>query len=261
MIRRAGLETAFALAILAQAGCAASAPPADPTSAPAALAARQTEWTHARQLLSLLRSSEPVHPYVAELTVALHERVSGRGFGARGALAVDPHRALRLVLLGPGGATALDLWVTPTRYRLSVPSMDLLKRGGTSTAGSAGLPVAFFRWWFLAPLEGRLLTSVATPLGNRFIVRNETATVDLLDRQSQGGHVLSASRREPGREGEEHLGFEGAGFVPSAGDRAVYDDATSGVHVEVLVESLSDAPDPLAFADPDGTVTPAERLP
>ena len=282
MSRRAGRlvgGTAFTLLLAAQAGCAAS--PTRPSTAlstapsmasqttagaPADLHARQAEWTRARQLLSLLRLSEPAHPYVAELTVALHERVSGRGFGARGALAVDPHRALRLVLLGPGGTTALDLWVTPTRFRLVVPSMDLVKRGGTSTAGTAGLPVAFFRWWFLGPLDGRLLDAHlarATGESSELYVRaSDGATVWMREgpppavRPGARGADrpgMLAIRRVPG-DVDRSLEWSGSTLFPHPGDVARYreEHPSFGIDVTVRIDALGQAaPDPAAFDDPD----------
>ena len=247
----------FTLVAVLSSGCAAHGVARDavvPATAPA-LQARQQEWTRARQLLSLLRLSQPAHPYVAELTVALRERVSGRGFGARGALAVDPHRALRLVLLGPGGTTALDLWVTPTRYRLVVPSLDMVKRGGTSSAGSAGLPVAFFRWWFLAPLDGRLLDAHVAAIGAELFVREpDGATVWLRDPAHPSGKPgLLALRRAPG-DADRALEWSGSTLFPHPGDVAHYreEHPTFGIDVRVRIDALGKgAPDPAAFDDPD----------
>jgi hypothetical protein len=266
LVTRSAVAFVLTLVPVLSTGCAAHGVARDavaPGSAPA-LQARQAEWTRARQLLSLLRLSQPVHPYVAELSVALRERVSGRGFGARGALAVDPHRALRLVLLGPGGATALDLWVTPTRYRLVVPSLDLVKRGGASSAGSAGLPVAFFRWWFLAPLDGKLLDAHLASDGAELFVRNDDgATVwlhdgaqraagsALLPRPSKPG--LLAIRRAPG-DADRSLEWSGSTLFPHPGDVVHYreEHPSFGIDVRVRIDALGQgAPDPAAFDDPD----------
>ena len=242
------------LASLICTGCAARRDPLArdvvAPSQPAQLQARQTEWTHARQLLALLRRSQPARPYVAELTVALRERISGRGFGARGALAVDPRRALRLVLLGPGGTTALDLWVTPTRFRLVVPSLELVKRGGTSTAGAAGLPVAFFRWWFLAPLDARLLDAhLGAPGGAELFVREaDGATVWLQEKRG-----MVAMRRAPG-EPDRSIEWSGSTLFPHPGDVAHYreEHPTFGIDARVRIDALgAAAPDPAAFDDPD----------
>jgi hypothetical protein len=187
--------------------------------------------------------------------VSLREPRTHRTFAARGAIAVDPHRALRMILLGPGGTTAIDAWVTREAYRFQIPALGLVRRGG---AGSdAALPVDFFRWWFLAPLEGRLLaslhgTELAPCAGLWFILRREEATVALCDAASGKGLRLAAMERSGGT--LERLVFDGESFTPHAGDRAAYEDARSGVRAEVVVESLDDTqPDPLAFQDPDVT--------
>lgn len=226
-------------ALLTVGGGCARAPVSPPLPTP-------SEWTAARAWLTDLRASEPRSPYGAIVQVALREPYTGRAFSARGAVAVDPHRALRLILVGPAGATALDVWATPTAWRFEVPAAHLLRRGGAEDDPS--LPIGFFRWWFLAPLEGRLLTSVASGAAERFILRDRDATVDLTDVRG-ASHAITASRRWHGA--LDTIGFHGA-LAPAAGDRAVYDQERSGVHVEVVVEAPSDAPDALAFMDPDG---------
>ena len=55
-----------------------------------------------------------------------HHRLGGRpGLQARGAVAMDPAAGdLRMILLGPGGATAIDLWMHGDAYRFVVPALD-----------------------------------------------------------------------------------------------------------------------------------------
>ena len=62
-----------------------------------------------------------------------------------------------MILVGPGGTTALDVWVTKDRFRFAVPAIKLEKRGGVDPAEAKGLPIGMLRWWFLSPLAGRLL--------------------------------------------------------------------------------------------------------
>jgi hypothetical protein len=231
----------FSLAGLAS-GCAAT-----PVSPPLPT---EAEWRAARTWLDDLRATEPVKPFAAVVQVTLREPHTGRSFSARGAVAVDPHHALRMILVGPAGATALDVWATPDRWRFEVPAANILRRGGREDDPS--LPIGFFRWWFLSPLEGRLLTSVTGRSRERFVLRERDATIDLTDSRVSGeavAHVVSASRRVGGA--VDRIAFRGASFAASAGDRATYDQDTSGVHVEVTIESPSDAPDPAAFLDPD----------
>jgi hypothetical protein len=210
----------------------------------------EAEWLTARAWLGELRATEPAKPFAAIVQVTLREPHTGRSFSARGAVAVDPHRALRMILVGPAGATALDVWATPDRWRFEVPAANILRRGGREDDPS--VPIGFFRWWFLAPLEGRLLTSVAGRESEHFVLREQSATIDLTDSHGATGgvaHVVTASRRAA--DGIDRVAFRGASFAASAGDHATYDQDASGVHVEVSIESPSDAPDPAAFLDPD----------
>ncbi len=218
----------------------------------------QHEWDVARAWLSDLRAGEPAQPFGAVVQVTLREPHSGRTFSARGAVAIDPHRAFRMILVGPGGATALDVWGTRDAWRFEVPAAHVLRHGGREDDPS--LPIGFFRWWFLAPLSGRLLTSVAdaSPDRQRFILRDGVATVDLTDVRGPRGHAVTAARLVEGREAAvDRVDFQGASFAVAlaSGDRATYDEDPSGVHVEVLVESPTGAPDPAAFADPDARDT------
>jgi hypothetical protein len=212
----------------------------------------QAEWDSARIWLAALRAGEPKTPFGAVVRVTLREPYTRKTFEARGALAVDPHRALRMILVGPGGATAIDVWATKEQWRFEVPAASVLRRGGSEDDPS--LPMGFFRWWFLGPTDGRLLTSVAprhseNGSAQRLVLREGGATIDLTDRRREGRHLLSASRLAA--DGVDRIEFEGASFAMGKGDHATYDEESSGVHVEVTVEAPADAPDPEAFTDPD----------
>jgi hypothetical protein len=236
---------------------------ASASCAPAALelpSPTTAEWEAARARLAALRGAQPERPYGIVVRVTLSEPRSGRSFAARGALAVDPHHALRMILLGPGGTTALDAWVTPSAYRFEVPPIGLLHRGGESA--DPALPVEFFRWWFLAPVDGRLLASyegpelalqhVAPCKGRWFVLRRGASTVTLCDVQGEGRplEILATERTTGGA--FERLSFGGQSLTPHSGDRAEYEDARSGVRAHVEVESCdADPPDPIAFLDPD----------
>jgi hypothetical protein len=248
------LAIAVALGAVTSACAPAALGPPSPTAA---------EWTAARARLDALREAEPTRPYGIVVRVTLREPRSGRSFAARGALAVDPHRAMRMILLGPGGTTAIDAWITPDAYRFEVPPLGLLRRGGREA--DPALPVTFFRWWFLAPVEGRLLASypgpsltlpyVAACTGRWFILRRGTSTVTLCEEEGdedlpRGGIQVLATERSEGT--LERLSFHGKSLAPHAGDEAEYQDAPSGVRAHVEVESYdADAPDPVAFMDPD----------
>lgn len=217
----------------------------------------QVEWTAARAWLGDLRQTEPPRPFGAVVRVSLREPHTGKTLTARGAVAVDPGRALRMILLGPAGSTALDVWATPERWRFDIPPADIHRRGGLTDDPT--LPVGFFRWWFLGPASGRLLASFPGPVAargpsTRFILRQGSATIDIVDARVGSGHDVNASRRVLGT--VDRIVFHGRSLSITPGDHATYDQESSGVHVEVTVESASDAPDPAAFDDPDAPQAP-----
>ena len=93
------------------------------------------EWTRLRERLAITRDAAPERPYTERVVVAMREPRTGKVFQARGAVAVDPGHALRMILIGPGGMTALDAWVTDDHFRVVVPPISLERRGGA--AGTA----------------------------------------------------------------------------------------------------------------------------
>ena len=53
---------------------------------------------------------------------------------ARGGVAMDPARGdLRLILVGAGGGTAVDLWMHGATYRFVVPALGKTLRGDAAT--------------------------------------------------------------------------------------------------------------------------------
>lgn len=213
----------------------------------------QAEWSRARERLAWMRSTESARPYSLLLRVAMREPWTGRAVQSRGALAVHPHQAARLVLLGPGGATALDLWLTRDKWTFNVPAADFKRKGGVAPGAAHGLPIGFFRWWFLEPLEGRLLTASA-PAGKgsarTFVLRAGEGTISLEESRDGGHERVIAHRREDGE--TEGIEWVGRSLTPHAGDRARYVQDATGLEVDVLVESVSpEEPDPAAFLDPD----------
>lgn len=206
----------------------------------------QEEWTLARARLAELRRAQPRRPFVEKVRLAISDPRTGKRYEARGAVAVSPDRAARMMLVGPGGATALDVWVTKERFRFAVPAINLEKRGGTDPAEARGLPIGMLRWWFLSPLEGRLLLARSTRGESAWILRDGSATVSV---RSDGARFLAFRR-----DGENLEGIEWAsrGLVPRAGAHGRYVEGRFGLRVEVLVEEvLATEPDPEAFEDPD----------
>lgn len=233
---------AGALFAVALAGCAPKS-----TRAPSPLeAVTQEEWTLSRSRLAALREKQPKRPYVERVRVALTEPHTGKRYESRGAVAVSPDRAARMLLLGPGGTTAVDMWVTRDKFRFSVPAMHYERRGGTDPEDARGLPVGLLRWWFLSPLSGRLLVARSSDRESSWLLRDGDATVIV---RTDGRRFLAVRTHEGHDEGIEWLA-PGLGTTPGAHGR--YVDGRYGLRVEVLVEDVSpDEPDPAAFLDPD----------
>jgi len=249
---RAALSAALAVALLPSFACGhGAASPPMPT---------QTEWDIARAWLDRVRATVPSRPFGALVKVSLREPRTRQSFAARGALAVDPGHALRMILVGPGGATALDVWATRDRWRFEVPAANVLRRGGSED--DPLLPIGFFRWWFLGPVDGRLLSSAAADAGQRFILRDGASTVDvtlaLREASVADGAAtvsgLTAARLSGGA--TDRIELHATSLAMAKGDHAIYDEDSSGVHVEVTVEDAAGAPDPDAFANPDALVAP-----
>jgi hypothetical protein len=225
--------------------CAACAVPPAPHVEPTL-----EQWLATRDDLAKMRSTLASKPFVAQISVAMHDPRSGRTFDGRGAVAVDRARGVRMILLGPAGATAVDAWVTRDRYRFAVPAIDVVRRGRGDEPEARVLPVGFFRWWFLAPLEGQLLTFVGYPDAGTWVLRDGDATSELSIVRGDAVYVMQAVRHAHGR--DETLAWRARSFAPRAGDSGTYRDSASGFAVDVRVDAISDdPPSPEAFADPD----------
>jgi hypothetical protein len=161
-------------------------------------------------------------------------------------VAVSPaEQALRMIMLGPAGTTALDLWVCRDRFRFVLPAADLTRRGDAHTPASElrGLPVEFLRWWLLRPLDGQLLCTVDGEGGRRYLLRDAEAIVDVHAGQGLG---LEVERRTRGD--RERVQAAGPGCASVR-----YDQASTGIDIVVRCEQLDRArtPTAAAFADPD----------
>src|SRR5208283_3004620 len=64
-----------------------------------------------RAQISALRGF-PSADFRQNLSMSLHDEKSGKGFEGRGAVIVRPSTALRMIVLGPGGTTAFDVWIS-----------------------------------------------------------------------------------------------------------------------------------------------------
>jgi hypothetical protein len=254
--RGVALPAALALLMLAAVGCAPPKGSRSPyeiiAKQPATEVAQevpnvtQAEWTVARSRLSRLRSGRPTRPFVERVHLAISDPRTGREYEARGAVAINPGRAARMILIGPGGTTALDVWVTKERFRFAVPAIKLEKRGGTDPNESKGLPIGMLRWWFLSPLAGRVLLARSTAAESAWILRDGAATVTV---RSDGRRFVALRREGETLEGIEWLS---RGLVPQQGEHGRYIEGRFGLRVDVIVEEvLTTEPEPEAFSDPD----------
>jgi hypothetical protein len=103
----------------------------------------------------------PTETYRQTIVISIREAVSGRGFEGRGVVAVMPGRALRMILLGPGGTTAMDCWIRDGRWRVAIPGLDRIVRGDRSTPRSTmrGLPIDLLERWLVAPWGGTIVAA------------------------------------------------------------------------------------------------------
>lgn len=205
-------------------------------------------WDTLRSELRARRAERPMRPWAAEVRVAVHEPRTGRDVTGRGAIAVAPGRAMRMILVGAAGSTMLDAWVERDRWRVAVPAANLVRRGGPDEPRD--LPVGFLRWWLLSPLGGALVAAEQTQEGPRWLLRDGAAVVDLRALPCDDGMSgLAASRSVQGH--TERVAECGTAPEPRPGDRVEYEDAASGLRVSIVVESGARTPSDEAFRDPD----------
>jgi hypothetical protein len=237
---------------LALASCAAPA-----AEAPHGAAPTLASWQKARHRLAEIRGEAGGSgPRTMRLALTLREPRTGRTLEARGAVAVAPPEALRMILLGPGGTTALDLWVRGERFRFAVPAIDLLRRGDATTPREAmrGLPVDFLRWWLLRPASGKLLWHAAEEGGDMFVLRDGPATIELFAQAGKGGVKArrttwtADANADVRRIDEETIEADRIGC-----GQVRYHQASTGLAITVKCEGeeTSRAPSARAFADPD----------
>jgi hypothetical protein len=188
------------------------------------------------------------------VTTTLRDARSGRVIDGRGAIAVAPGRAVRMILIGGAGATLVDAWVSPARWRVEVPPMNLVRRGRAEAP--ADLPIAFLRWWFCAPIEGELFAAATAGDGTMWLLKDRTAILEVRLASCGSGRLLTVTRRD-GRQAErvEECHFGAGPGGPNPNDWVRYEDQRSGLRVELTIESRRDAPlDGEAFRDPDASL-------
>ena len=249
---KAGRASAIALMAASLLGCAPPVPAELPPPSPA-------DWTRGLEKLAALRGGV-AGARTERLALSLREPHTGRVLQARGAVAIAPPRALRMILLGPGGTTALDLWMDGPRFRFAVPAIELRRRGDLGGPGAErrGLPVDFLGWWLLRPATGTLLWTGKVEGGDRFVLRDGAAVIDLV--AFDDGHVEAkrATWADGKRVDEETVSAArmGCGLVR-------YHQGSTGLDVTVTCEgeTLGDPP-ARALADPDAApATETEHAP
>jgi hypothetical protein len=214
-------------------------PPATPES-----------WATSRARLAALRAA-PQEAWAGEVSVMWREPRTGQTIAGRGGIGVAPGKGVRMILLGGPGMTMLDAWITPERWRIAVPPLGVVRRGGADEPGD--LPVGFLRWWFFHPLEGSLVAATPGPPSPGWLLRDGAAVVEVLELPCPPGVGLAVTRSASGRvESIEACRREGR---PLPGDRVRYQDRSTGLGVALTLEALADGPPlPEAFADPDAAV-------
>jgi hypothetical protein len=210
-------------------------------------------WPVLRGALAHQRELRATEPWAAGVRVALREPRTGRVIRGRGGLAVVPGHALRMILQGVAGMTMLDAWATPARWRVAVPPLGIVRRGDADDP--ADLPIGFLRWWFFTPLEGRLFAATFDGAVPVWLLRDGDAVVELRAGDCERGPRLLGERWKRGQ--AESVDECRAGPRPSVGDHVRYEDAGSGLQVELVLESVSTEP-PVAdaFVDPDTEQAP-----
>lgn len=223
-------------------GCVACA------SARSGGAVRQDEasLSLARPRLQKLRSAWSPRSGTIPVTVVFRKSV-GVTLHGRGAIALRPPDALRMILVGPGGLTAMDLWIRNEQWRLSFPMRQRVVRGNESAPVHEhhDLPVALLRWWLLHPFEGRLVSVMEHDGRLLFVLDSLEGTFEVTELD---GDAVQVVRRADTSTERIRATRPGCG-------RATYSNLDTGLDVDVICESPSAVevrrPDDGAFEDPD----------
>jgi hypothetical protein len=223
------------------ASCAAPHPDAWSPATPAS-------WSASQARLAALRET-PREPWAGEVLVRWREPRTGQTVVGQGGIGVAPGRAVRMILAGGPGATMLDAWITPEQWRVAVPPLGIVRRGGRDEPPD--VPVAFLRWWFFHPLEGRLVAATARPPAG-WLLRDDDAVIEVREQACGRGVGLEVTRRERDAGHVDSLAVCRHAGPPSPGDHVTYEDRTTGLGIALTLETLAAGP-PMAeaFADPD----------
>ena len=212
-------------------------------------------WRLAHEQLQQLR--QVWSPKVRSVPVRVQMRVGDGAFEGRGAIATSPPDDLRMILVGPAGTTAMDLWVDGPRWRLAIPAADRVSRGAGGGDGSdtKGLPVGFLRWWLLHPFEGELLA--VTENQNHilsYVLRGSDGAAYEIVAQTAGD--VAIVRRHDG-----HVERISASQPDCVRARYHSDSPAVALSIECDRSGTRSVPDPRAFRDPDQPVSAGVAAP
>lgn len=199
-----------------------------------------------------LRAHRPTRIVKQELSIAIVDLASGKGFEGRGVVMVKPREALRMILLGPGGTTAMDVWIVQGRFRVAIPALDRVVRGDASTPRETmrGLPVDLLWRWLVDPFGGTLVAARAEGEGVLAFLKRGGTAFEIRRRDAAGtdGWFYEHGKLIGYAHGRE-IRLGDASF-PEDVDYTGLDPAMK-VHVKGTGATLVDEVSPKVFADPD----------
>ncbi|MFO0548870.1 MAG: hypothetical protein U0271_10810 [Polyangiaceae bacterium] len=250
-MRSFGRTLGFAFAVassLSSVACAARQPAAAAYGADEARA-----FVEARAMLDRLRAPALVGR-TEKVGITLDAPYLPSQVSARGAIAARPPDGLRMILLGPGGTTAMDLWVGGERFRFAIPALERVLRGDENTPPEKkrGLPVDFLRWWMLNPLGGELIAARHGANGALEILLREDARITEATLASDGSvtaHRTTMLARPDGTFRvleEEWLEATSLGCA-----KAVYRQKTTSLTVTATCESTRPSLNEEALKEPE----------
>jgi hypothetical protein len=222
---------------LGSGGCAAPRTPAWQPPSRAELEEAHTRLTAWRAALG---------PRTEEVRIAVEAPLLPVDVRARGAVAAVPGTALRMILVGPGGGTAADLWMDRDRHRLAMPARDEVLRGVRGDT-SPLVPLDLLRAWFLEPLAGDVLDASVEPEGLTVVLGTPEAVV-FATFAGDGSMVLErVPRAWRGASPDlERIRASGTGC-----GEVVYERPRTGVRATIACEGRRQDVNARALVDPD----------
>lgn len=187
-----------------------------------------------------------------ELSIGIVDLASGKGFEGRGVVMVQPRTALRMILLGPGGTTAMDVWIAGGKFRVAIPALDRVARGDASTPRSTmrGLPVDLLWRWLVDPFGGTVVHARTTPTGVLAFLKRGPTSFEIRARDPRGtdGWFFERGKLIGYAHGREEK--IGDAWFPVDVEYTGLDPAMK-VHVKGTGATIVDSVSPKVFADPD----------